>query len=110
MDEAQYEIRRSAVEFKTFPVKGDWEVMNEKGKMEESPEAKAARMAAKEFKESQTDKLWSDVMHTDKMYYVAYNRAGELAVESVQESGKYYKLNADLTAGYMVGTNWATCH
>lgn len=94
-DEAQYEIRRSAVEFKTFAIGDD---------------AKAAEAAAKAFKAAQSDKLWSDVAHTDKMYYVAYNRAGELATQAVRQSGEYYKLNVELTAGYMIGTNWATCH
>lgn len=94
-DEAQYEIRRSAVEFKTFPI-GDDE--------------KAAEKAAKAFKAAQTDKVWSDIAHTDKMYYVAYNRAGELATQAVKQSGEYYKLNVELTAGYMIGTNWSTCH
>lgn len=85
-DEAQYEIRRSAVTFKKFGTEAE----------------------AKLFKAE--DKLWSDVIHNDKGWYRAYNRSGELAVKSVQESGKYYKLNVDLTAGYMIGTNWATCH
>jgi DNA polymerase I-like protein with 3'-5' exonuclease and polymerase domains len=109
-DEAQYEVRRSAVEFKTFPVKGALEITDKEGKLVESEEAKAAKKAAKEFKEAQTDRVWSDVMHTDKMYYVAYNRSGELAVRAVKMSGEYYKLNVELTAGYMIGTNWATCH
>jgi hypothetical protein len=65
---------------------------------------------AKEFKLSQTDKAWSDVGHTEKGYYVGYCRAGELAVESVAEAGQYYKLNVELTAGYMLGNSWATCH
>jgi DNA polymerase I-like protein with 3'-5' exonuclease and polymerase domains len=85
-DEAQYEIRRSAVTFKKFDTEAE----------------------AKLFKPE--EKLWSDVIHNNKGWYRAYNRAGELAVKSVQESGKYYKLNVDLTAGYMIGTNWATCH
>lgn len=85
-DEAQYEIRRTAVTFKKFETEAD----------------------AKVFKDE--SKLWSDVIHNDKGWFRAYNRSGELAVKAVQESGKYYKLNVDLTAGYMIGTNWATCH
>lgn len=53
---------------------------------------------------------WSDIGHSDKGYYVGWCRAGELAVEAVKESGEYYKLNIELTAGYMLGNNWATCH
>jgi len=63
---------------------------------------------AKQFKDE--SKLWSDVIHNDKGWYRAYNRSGELAVESVKESGEYYNLNVELTAGYIIGTNWATCH
>ena len=65
---------------------------------------------AKAFKSAQTDKVWSDIGHSAKGYYVGYCRAGELATEAVRESGQYYKLNVELTAGYMLGTNWATTH
>ncbi len=65
---------------------------------------------AKAFKSLQTDKVWSDIGHSAKGYYVGYCRAGELATEAVREAGQYYKLNVELTAGYMLGTNWATCH
>lgn len=86
-DEAQYEVRRTAVQFKKF---------------ETETEAEAWKP---------TDgKIWSDVIHNDKGWYKAYNRAGELATIAVKQSGEYYKLNVDLTAGYMIGTNWATCH
>lgn len=85
-DEAQYEIRRSAVTFKKFDTEAE----------------------AKAFKDE--SKLWSDIIHNDKGWFRAYNRSGELAVKAVQESGKYYKLNVELTAGYIIGTNWATCH
>ena len=88
MDESQLEVAREQVTWKMF----------------------AAEEDAKAFKASQTDKIWSDVGHTDKGYYVGYCRAGELAVEAVNEAGKYYKLNVDLTAGYMLGNSWATCH
>ncbi len=80
------------------------------GKKELSPEAKAAKKAVEAFKAAQTDKVWSDVGHTDKAFYVAYNRAGELATKAVSDAGEYYKLKVELTAGYIIGTNWATCH
>ena len=104
-DEAQYEVRRSDVEFKTFKI----EYEGTDKELRKEAEKKAEKLA-KEFKEAQRDKTWSDVMHTDKMYYVAYNRAGELATRAVKLAGEYYKLNVELTAGYMIGTNWATCH
>ncbi len=110
-DEAQSEVAKKDVTFKVFKFDGPIEVFDtEKDKMVQSPNAKAAEKAAKAFKSEQTDKVWSDVGHTDKMYYVAYNRAGELATIAVNDSGKYYNLNVELTAGYMIGTNWATCH
>lgn len=86
-DEAQLESSRSMYTFKKF---------------EDEAVAKA-------FK-SEDGKVWSDVIHNDKGWYRAYNRAGELATIAVTEAGRYYKLNVDLTAGYMVGTNWASCH
>lgn len=88
MDEAQLEVAKSMVTWKMF-------------KTEEE---------AKMFKAEQKDKVWSDVGHSAKGYYVGYCRAGELATQAVTEAGKYYKLNVELTAGYMLGTNWATCH
>ena len=103
-------MTKKSVTFKTFPVKGPWEEADENGKMKPSAEAKAAEAAAKAFKAAQTDKVWSDIGHTDKMYFVAYNRAGELASMAVKQAGEYYKLNVELTAGYIIGTNWATCH
>lgn len=104
-DEAQYEVRRSDVEFKTFKIQYEGDDKELRKQAEKEAEA-----AAKAFKSAQIDKVWSDVMHTDKMYYVAYNRAGELATKAVRLAGEYYKLNVELTAGYMVGTNWSTCH
>ena len=88
MDEAQLEISKSLVEWKIFKTEDE----------------------AKAFKKAQTDKVWSDVGHTDKGYYVGYCRAGELATKAVTDAGKYYKLNVELTAGYMLGTDWASCH
>jgi Zn-dependent oligopeptidase len=100
MDEAQLEVTRASVQWKVFRFEGDLD----------GESAKAAEKAAKAFKAAQTDKVWSDVGHTDTMYYVGYCRAGELAAQAVTEAGKYYKLNVELTAGYMLGKNWATCH
>jgi len=63
---------------------------------------------AKEFKKSNHN--WSDIAHTDKGYYCAYSEAGVLATKSVTEAGEYYKLNVELTAGYIIHKNWAGCH
>lgn len=90
-DEAQLEVSRKDVKFKMFKTKEEAEQY-------------------KEDIETSTNKMWSDVGHSPKGYYVAYSRAGELALEAVKEAGEYYNLNIDLTAGYMVGNSWASCH
>ena len=87
-DEAQTEIRKASVQWKIFKTKEE----------------------AEAFTASQADKLWSDVGHSEKGYYVGYCRAGELAAEAVRESGEYYNLNIKLSAGYTLGKNWADCH
>lgn len=85
-DECQAEVTKDLVKFKMF-------------KTEE--EAKAFR------KDNPT---WGEVSHTPKGYYCAYSDVGVLAVESVKESGEYYNLNVELTAGYIIHKNWAGCH
>ena len=85
-DEAQLEVTKGLVKFKLF-------------KTEE--EAKAFRKENPE---------WGEIAHTEKGYYSAYSEAGVLAVESVIEAGRYYKLNVDLSAGYIVHKNWYGCH
>lgn len=90
-DEAQCEVRTDQIKWKLF-------------KTEE--EAKAAKKRL----EAETGKRWSDVLHSAKGYYFGYNRAGELATMAVTMAGQYYKLNVELTAGYMLGRNWCECH
>lgn len=85
-DEVQLETRKSSVVFKKF----------------------VSEEAAKAFKEE--GKIWSDVIHNERGYFKAYCRAGELAALSVKQAGEYYKLKVPLSAGYIVGRNWAECH
>lgn len=87
MDEAQLEICRDQVTWKKF----------------ESEEA------CKAFK-SEDGRVWSDPVHNDKGWFRGYVRAGELATVAVREAGEYYKLNVQLSAGYMLGTTWGSCH
>ena len=88
MDEAQLEVKKELVQFKMF----------------------ATEEEAQAFKGSES-KIWSDIKPNVKGgFFVAYSRAGELASESVKEAGEYYKLNVELTAGYMVHKHWAGCH
>lgn len=84
-DEAQAEISRSLVTWKKF---------------EDEESCKA-------FKDS---KRWSDPIHNEKGWFRGYCRAGELATIAVMESGKFYNLNVELSAGYTLGTNWAETH
>ena len=86
LDEAQSELSKDLVKFKMF----------------------ATESEAKEFKKENKD--WSDVAHTDKGYYCAYSVPCILATQSVKEAGEYYKLNVELTAGYIVHRNWFGCH
>lgn len=86
MDESQAEITKDQVTFKYFD--------------------------SKEEAEAFTDsKIWSDVGKAkDGRYFRSYCRAGELASQSVKEAGEYYKLNVELSAGYVIGTGWHNCH
>ena len=87
-DEAQLEVSKGLVKFKMFATKEE----------------------AQAFKEAQKE-VWSDIKDSPRGgFYVAYSRPGELASEAVRESGEYYKLNVELTAGYVIGKNWAMCH
>lgn len=90
-DESQLEVRKELVK---------WKVGKSKEEMAE----------IKQKLEEDTGLIWSDVGHIGDKWYVGYCRAGELAVESVLEAGRYYGLNVDLTAGYMLGKDWASCH
>lgn len=90
-DEAQLEVHKSLVK---------WKVSEDKEEITK----------LKQQLEIETGLKWSDVGHTEGKYYIGYCKAGALAVESVLEAGQYYNLNVDLTAGYMLGKNWANCH
>jgi hypothetical protein len=85
-DEAQLELTKGLVKFKMFKTEDE----------------------AKEFRKN--NPTWGEVSHTDKGYYSAYSLAGVLAVESVVEAGRYYNLNVDLSAGYIIHKNWYGCH
>lgn len=87
MDESQLEVNRESVKFKLFDTE---------------EEAKAFQIEGKKL---------SDVGHAPNgKYFRAYNRAGELACKAVNMAGEHYKLNIPLTAGYILGRNWAECH
>jgi hypothetical protein len=108
-DEGQLEMHKSMIQWKLFPVSGDFEMTNEKLEKVPTPEAEAAKKAAKEFKKAQ-DKPWSEIAQSDKGFYLGYCRAGELVVEAVRETSEHFKLNVTLSADYILGRNWAECH
>lgn len=94
-DEAQLEASRELFVFRTFDSKED-------------------AQAFKDAELESTGKVWSDISHgKGEKFYVAYCRAGELAVQSVSEAGQFYSTEIvpiDLTAGYIVNRTWAGCH
>ena len=87
-DEAQFELSRSLVKFKMFDTE---------------EEAKAWT--------PDDGKIWSDVGHApDGRAFRAYSRVGELAAIAVNTAGKHFKLNVELTSGYILGRSWKDCH
>ena len=91
-DEAQLEVTKDLVKFKIYKTKEECEAFKAKVEKEEGD-------------------AWGDVMETsDGRWFTSYSLAGKLAADAVKESGEYYKLNVELTAGYMFGYNWKDCH
>lgn len=86
-DEAQLEIKKSMITWKKF---------------NSEEECKAWK--------PDDGRVWSDPYHNDKGWFRAYVLAGELATKAVVEAGRFYKLNVELSAGYMMGRNWSECH
>lgn len=64
----------------------------------------------KESFEKSKGTLLSDVSEQGGKWFVAYCRSGELAALSCKYASDYYKLNVELSGGYIVGRNWADCH
>lgn len=91
-DEAQLETNKGSVTFKRF-------------------ETKEEAQAFKDQQFEEEGEIWSDIKDSPKGgVYVAYCLGGQLAVESVNQSGRDYGMVIDLTAGYMVERSWAGCH
>ncbi len=85
-DEAQGEVKRTMVTWKKFADKDECDAFTD------------------------PTKIWSEPVHNDKGWFRGYCRAGELAAQSVREAGEYFKLNVELSAGYILGRTWAECH
>ena len=126
-DEAQLEASKSLFKFKMFTHE-DLNFVEYEIKEEKEAEEKRCKDIIDAWKQEQyatTGLIWSDISKIEKGakgWYVAYCKAGQLAVESVSEAGKFYctepepwELNIrhdtiDLTAGYIVNRTWAGCH
>ena len=90
-DEAQLEVSKDLVKFKRFEEKEECEKFKEE--------------------ELTNGRIWSDVKKSPRGgWYIAYTLAGDLASQAVTQSGRYYNMVIDLTAGYMLGYNWGDCH
>lgn len=112
-DEAQLEVSRNLVEFKWFSKESlGWvKVDDEKEQKKIDAECLAKANEWKHNKEKETGQIWANVHESPKGgWFTAYSRAGELASLAVIKAGEYYKLNVQLTAGYDVGSSWASCH
>ena len=105
-DEAQSEVSKGLVKFKTFRYEDSLDV-------KESEDIHKRMKALVQGKKDQLQKdgsIWSDISHTATHYYIAHSLVGEIASRAVKLAGEYYKLKVDLTAGYVIGRNWAECH
>lgn len=55
--------------------------------------------------------LWSKPRKVSENKVVRYyHPIGEIALQSLLEAGKFYKMSLDITGEYMVGRNWAETH
>lgn len=111
-DEAQLEVSRSLVKFKTFSLESlgyiEYEDKEEKAK----EEARCLEIIQAEKDKLEEDgSIWSDIKESPKGgWFIAHTLPGELAAKAVRQAGEYYNLNVSLTAGYMIGLNWSQCH
>lgn len=114
-DEAQLEASASMFKFKAFSYASiGFTAFDDKDALKEADkQLKALCQAHKDAMLESDGEVWSDISHNDKGFYVAYCKAGVLAVESVSLAGQFYSTNlvpVDLTAGYIVEKSWAGCH
>lgn len=123
-DEAQLEASAKSFKFKSFSYASIGFTAHDDADALEAAD-KQLKGLAQAFKDEQlatTGLVWSDISHNEKGFFVAYCKAGELAVQCVSQAGKFYCTNSeewemgidhstvDLTAGYIVNRNWAECH
>jgi hypothetical protein len=113
-DEAQGEVNKESVKFKIFTKKElgwqkiEHEDKDTRKKLQAAEDARCEKVAA-DFKAAQQG-IWSDVQHTDSVWFVAYCRQGELISEAVKRVNVDFELNVPLDAGYVLGRSWKDCH
>jgi hypothetical protein len=122
-DEAQLEATAQSFKFKAFSYDSIGFTAHDDEDALKAAD-KQLKEAAQKFKDEQFEtvgEVWSDISHNDRGFYVAYCKAGQLAVQSVTEAGLFYRADdadtspvaahaLDLTAGYIVNRSWAGCH
>ncbi|MNR87563.1 DNA polymerase I [compost metagenome] len=113
-DEAQGEVNKEAVTFKVFTKEAlGWQKIEHEDRkirkdLQAAEDARCEKVAA-DWKATQKG-VWSDVQHTDKGWFVAYCRQGELISQAVQKVNDDFNLNVPLDAGYVLGRSWKDCH
>mgnify|MGYP005994347769 CR=1 FL=1 len=110
MDEAQLEVSSGLVDFKMVRIPEEVKLLTGDELKDKMKELEDEANALREHLIKTTGKEWAEVGHSDKAFYTAYSRPGELATKAVKESGEYYGLNVDLTAGYIIGRSWQETH
>lgn len=86
LDEAQFDVCRSLIDVYEFDTEDECKNFSIEGK------------------------LLSDPYKLGDKWVRHYSRVGELASQSASKAAKYYNLNVDLAADYIVGDNWKVCH
>ena len=87
-DEAQSEVSKKLVEFKIFNTEEEAENFS-----------------------SDSDRIWSGIGHgKNGKFYKAWCLPAQLAIEAVNETSEYYKLNIPLGAEYMIHNRWSGTH
>lgn len=86
MDEAQFDTCKSLIDVYEFDCEDDCKKFSVEGK------------------------LLSDPYKLGNKWVRHYSKVGELASQSASKAAKYYNLNVDLAADYIVGDNWKVCH
>lgn len=110
-DEAQEEVTKDLVEFFYYSNKKLGYNEDAEDLKEEDKRVKAIVQAEKDRVEEERGIICSDISHSPRGgYYFCYSVAGEIASKAVAKAGEHFKLNVPLTAGYVIGRNWAECH